>query len=170
MCVKVIPESHVKVLLDPCREWRSDFRNGIRPNASLCALGLNGLLGPLRSAFANLIVDQLLILVALLEHRKELHDVRILQTKEILIGSKIHVGRKSKAGEASGVRLGRIDRPSRQNRGQGCVGGLHKLVETRYHHRPRARQREGFYESLSTLPVEYREERERPHSNVHFQL
>jgi hypothetical protein len=80
MCVKVIPESHVEVLLDLCREWRSDLWNVIRPNASLCALGLNGLLEPLRSAYANLVVDQLLTLIVLLEHRKELYDVRILQT------------------------------------------------------------------------------------------
>jgi hypothetical protein len=83
VCVKVIPESHVNVLLYPCREWRNDLRNGIRPNASLCALGLNGLLEPLRrSLCSNLVVDQLLTLIVLLEHRNELHDVRILQIKE----------------------------------------------------------------------------------------
>jgi hypothetical protein len=31
-----------------------------------------------KSAFADLIVDHLLVLIVLLEHREELHDVRIL--------------------------------------------------------------------------------------------
>jgi hypothetical protein len=114
--------------------------------------GLNGLLEPLRSACANLVVDQLLTLIVLLEHRKEPHDVRILQTKEVLSNSKTQVGRTSKAGGVMSVHLCRIDHPSRQNRGQGCVGGHHKVVEPQYHYRPRARQREGFYQSPSTLP------------------
>jgi hypothetical protein len=65
MCVKVTPESHVNILLYPCRKWRHDLRNGIRPNASLCALGLNGLLEPLRNVCSNLVVDQLLTLIVL---------------------------------------------------------------------------------------------------------
>ncbi len=34
-----------------------------------------------KSAFADLIVDHLLALIVLLEHREELHDVRILQAR-----------------------------------------------------------------------------------------
>jgi len=59
MRVKVIAESHVDGLVHLRPEWRRDLWDRVRPDTSL-------------------IVYHLLALVVLLEHREELHDVRVI--------------------------------------------------------------------------------------------
>ena len=83
MGVKMIAKSHVDGLVQLRPEWRRDLWNRVRPDT-----GLNAefeLQNERKSiTAADLIVDHLLALVVLLEHREELHDVRVLQIERQL--------------------------------------------------------------------------------------